>query len=290
MKRIMVLIAVFLLIPTASAECLTWQQHDDIVMIANQAGINDTSILVGIFEDICSRSYDRNETDTIIKATNDITDLKMEIVDAKIDGIDYSDVDDRVHNTMQNYTDWFETKIDLNYQREMLAAIYNNTYVNMTPPTINDSDYVRIGDYNSRLEDIEEDVIDNKNKLNNPYSVTGNTAYNPNDNTWMAWLGGIIVVCLIGAFVLNFFGVLKMPKRQAPYAPPTESSYPARAIDEKSTIGNAKRARALEFAKNLKIERLQKDMKECQKIEKKEERETKFTALEKELEELTEDD
>ena len=147
MKRILIILAAFLLIPTASAECLTWQQHDDIVMIANQAGINDTSILVGIFEDICSRSYDRNETDTIIKATNDITDLKMELVDAKIDSIDYSDVDERVDNAMQNYTNWFETKIDLNYQREMLAAIYNNTKVNMTPPTINDSDLMKISDY-----------------------------------------------------------------------------------------------------------------------------------------------
>ena len=289
-QAIVFLAAILILMPTASAYCMSTGDIVFIMEMEDKLNITDNRLLDLFDTVVCNRTYDKAEIDDRLDAYGEIVDLKVELMDAKIDGIDFGDVDERVDNRMQNYTNWFEGKIDLNYQREMLAAIYNQTKVNMTAPVINDSAYVRIGDYESRLEDIEADVMDNKNRLNNPYSATGYTSYAAGDNSWMAWLGGIVVVILVGAFILNFFGILKVPKRQPAYTPPMAPAASTRGIDEKQTIGNAKRARALEFAKNLKIERLQKDMKDCQKLEDKKERTDKFTALEKELEALTEDD
>jgi hypothetical protein len=284
-----ILAAILILMPAASAACMTTGDIMLLMDMQDKLNITDDRLVMLFNTLVCNRTYDRQELDGKLEAYDDMTDLKMEIMDAKIDSIDYSDIDERVDNAMQNYTEWFEDEIGLDFQRQMLIAIYNNTRENITVPKINDSDLMRISDYESRLEDIEQDILDNKNRLNNPYSTTGYVPYNSSDSNWMAWAGGILIVTLIAAFVLNSLGILKIPRKHQ-HIPVSTSDAPARGIDERQTIANAKRDRAREFAKQLKMERLQKDMKECQKLDDKKERDETFAALEKELEALTEDD
>lgn len=290
-KAIFAIMALLLMADTASA-CLSPTQIVTLVGIEHHLNLTNNE-LIDMFNSVCNSTYSKAELDSRFTNYNEVFDSKVDLVDEKINGIDFSGVDEYVQNKLQNYTTYWEEKAKVN---DMLLAIYNNTIQEI--PEINDSDYMKMNDksrIDNDLDDLREDIVN----LRNSNSYTGSTLSRQDDNTWI--FGVIIVVVLVIVLlltnngirrkVLGSFGTGNNPGYPQAFAHDqiSQSHYMPnpKPVDEDTEVSKARKNRTKELLIKAKRKSLESDLETARRITDRAKREAEFERIERELDELS---
>ena len=209
--------------PFASAECLTFTQQMQLYDMANQMGISNTTF-VSIFEDLCQRSYSRNETETLLQQHQELIDLKAQLIDMKINSFNGSSIEQRVDERMQNYTDWFEEEISIN---KMLYAIYNAT--NRTSGSIDTSGLAEVSYVNdelagvtNRVKALEGKIDSLQGNITNMRITAATTAAPFQAQDYIVWIF-VLAAIIVGAHAFGLIDIGDLLRRKT--KPMPEADY-----------------------------------------------------------------
>ena len=120
----LVVLSSLILPPLTSADCLSNEQEDALIAMAT-ASNQSPSLFIDIFNNMCDRSYAKNETDSLFNNFEDELNVTNRL--------DYFDdnMEIYVDNKINNYTNWVEDQLDVkSYLADMVTIINASTNIN----------------------------------------------------------------------------------------------------------------------------------------------------------------
>ena len=320
-NALIMLALILVLIPMASATCMTAEDMLNIISIENQLNITDNQ-LVRILDSMCASLESRMNTT-----------YSQETLDAKFAGVDLmlgtleanvntrmDSVNATIQNEMQPYLDYFEDTYGYN---DLLSAIYNNTLYManrtdtyyMQNSTLNESMFI------TKVEWDEINPEQMRIDINNLQAGTGGTGMMVGASAQQQNLFNLLIYVIVAAvalFILHQFGILKrlgigIPKipsitqpiqqfRQAvPSSMPMGDPYgtPAYAntlmggvntpIDTQTEVRKAREKRLLESVKRAREVALREDAERAGAIRDPKKRAAEMERISKEIEELAQE-
>lgn len=199
-KLITGIVFLFLFAPAVSATCLS---IDDIIVLQTIESNNNitNNTLIHIFEGMCARSYEKAQTDMLLNLSNAKVDLQVEYIESMLDSVNFNQIDSRIDDYMNNYTEWFEREIEL---KKLLLVINSNT--NKT----GDEKYATMDYVNDELSGVKNWVEREMEDINMTFIHPADAASSQQDLSWV----GILIICIIVAvFIMFQFGLIKIPER-----------------------------------------------------------------------------
>lgn len=242
----------------SAASCLDINEIISIQALEQQMNVTNNTLLA-IFEAQCSRCYSYSEVDELLNLTNYKMDLQVEYIELLTDGINFEEIDQKVDQRMQNYTEWFEDEIEL---KQLLWVIYNNTNTTSAEGKYATKDYINeeLGGFSNQLDVLEGKVTAVKFNLTNANTMQQLQSTSETDYTWIYAIIALLVLAFFANMHYKWVDLGSSNKQQIPLEEPVQYYNDRRAnatthegivdIEMAEDIEDTRRKQAVEVLNN----------------------------------------